>query len=114
MTSHIVLNPKQNINNHSKFNDLNHESQWNGRKISLVVILGVSSALAATAAVVAGLFAIYITAISCGAAALVLLLSAILASRIKISPQVIGIQKIPQKLEKNPEKNLSRFKNKIL
>lgn len=58
---------------------------WNGRKIVVVVALGVSSVLALTAGIVAAVFASYLVAVAVASLGIVLLLSAILVGRIKVA-----------------------------
>ena len=58
-----------------------------------LIILGTTSALAVTAAVVAAVFASYIVAGACAATAVTLALSAIVVSRIKVSQALLGLIK---------------------
>lgn len=74
-------------------------SNWSGHKVTTVVFLGMFSALAAAAAVVATLFASYLLAIACAAACVTFALSAILASRIQPSENLLDhIKKLGSEL----------------
>ena len=68
-------------------------------KKASVIILATTSALAITAAAVAAVFALYIVAGACAAAAVTLALSAIFVSQIKVSQTLLGlIKKLNEKV----------------
>ena len=65
--------------------EISKTNSWNGRKIAQVIILGSLSLLAAIAAVVATIFALYIITALCATACIAIGITAIITSRIDIT-----------------------------
>ncbi|QLH37000.1 MAG: hypothetical protein HWD61_13400 [Parachlamydiaceae bacterium] len=98
MTKEVILhNAKESLkldfhlHNHAPKNDKEKVSTINGRKIATIVVLGAVTIVAATAAVVAAIFAKYILAAVLAATVLAALGTAIIASKIDISSELLNL-----------------------